>query len=114
MTRQILKTVIPYIEGDGVKVRPVVQLSNPSDEHKNLQVAYITSQEPNDNFITDIKIDLKHKDFSKTGLNKTSYIRASKIFTVSASMIESVIGDLPPDLTSQLNQILKTNLKLNN
>lgn len=112
--RQILKAVIPYVDGEGAKTRPVVQLSAPSGEHKNMQVAYITSRKPPGSFATDIEINTQHSDFAKTGLTHTSYIRVSKIFTVSASSVELVLGDLPTDITTKLNQILLTHLKLNN
>ena len=112
MKHPILKAVIPYVEGSGNKPRPVIQLNSPCDEHKNFQVVYITSQKPDGNYPTDIEVEQKHKDFSLTGLNKNSYIRASKIFTIDPSMVELVLGDLPEDLTIKLNNVLKTSLKL--
>lgn len=113
MKRQILKAIIPYVRGDGDKPRPVVQLNSPSDEHQNFQVAYITSQLPPQSYLTDIEISQTHDGFNLTGLNRTSYIRASKVFTIDPSMVKSVIGDLPTDLTLKLNHTLKTNLNLN-
>jgi mRNA interferase MazF len=111
-TRRILKIKIPFIDTNHNKPRPVLELSSPSDEHNNFQVAYITSKEPEKNYLTDILIDSNHSDFEMTGLIKTSYIRLSKIFTIDVSMVDLVIGDLPADLNQTLNQILITHFKL--
>ena len=112
MSKQILKVSIPFVESAGSKPRPVLQLTNPSDEHGNFQVAYITSQKPNKNYPTDILIEESHNNFELTGLVSDSYIRCSKIFTIDPSMVDLVIGDLPRDLENQLNLILKKHFNI--
>lgn len=112
MTKKILKVLIPFVNGSGNKVRPVIQLTEPSDEYNNFQVAYITSQEPSKQYPTDLEINASIPDFTLTGLTKTSFIRCSKIFTIDPSVVELVIGDLPKDLSSDLDKILKTHFKL--
>jgi hypothetical protein len=57
-----------------------------------------------------LKIDENIKDFTITGLSKTSFIRCSKIFTINPSMVESIIGDLPETLNIELDIILTNHL----
>lgn len=71
MIYQILKIFLPFVETIGQKLRPVLQLTSPSDEYNNFQVAFITSQKLKSNFRTDIKIDKNNSDFETTGLLQT-------------------------------------------
>jgi hypothetical protein len=112
MNRKILKVKIPYIEGVGSKFRPVLQLSSPSDEYNNFQVAYITSQKPDLHYPTDLLISKSYSKFDSTGLTDNSYIRCSKIFTIDSSMVDLIIGDLPSDLNQKLDKILLTHFNL--
>ena len=111
-SRRILKIKVPFVDTAQSKPRPVLELSSPSDEHNNFQVAYITSKKPKKNYLSDILLDSNHPDFEMTGLLKTSYIRLSKIFTIDTTMVDFVIGDLPADLNQILNQALTTHFKL--
>ncbi|MFY7884631.1 MAG: type II toxin-antitoxin system PemK/MazF family toxin [Dolichospermum sp.] len=53
-----------------------------------------------------------HTDFIKTGLKKTSLIRADKIATVHNSVFHKRIGTLPSDLFNQLEVALKQSLNI--
>jgi mRNA interferase MazF len=50
--------------------------------------------------------------FSRTGLKKTSLIRADKIATVSTSVFQRKLGDLLPDLSIKVLKALKIALNL--
>jgi PemK-like, MazF-like toxin of type II toxin-antitoxin system len=112
MTRLILKASIPFVEGEGNKSRPVIQLNEPSDEHDNFQVVFLTSKKPKSKFITDLEINSNIEHFDLTGLSKTTYIRASKIFTIDPTSVEGVLGKLPKNIETKLNQILTKSLNL--
>ena len=89
-----------------------LQLSNPYDEFDNFQVAYITTTIPKEIQITDVEVDSNEKLFTDTGLTKTSYIRLSKIFTISPSFVINIIGELPDDINTKINSKLIKNLNL--
>lgn len=112
MARNILKVLIPFIEGSSSKPRPVVQLTNPSDEHNNFQVAYITSKSPKNKYQTDLLLDQNSPEFEKTGLLLSSYIRCSKIFTINSEMVDLIIGELPKNLDAKLSLVLKKHFKI--
>ncbi len=53
-----------------------------------------------------------HTDFIKTGLKKTSLIRADKIATVHNSVFYKGMGILPSDLFNQVEVALKKSLNI--
>jgi PemK-like, MazF-like toxin of type II toxin-antitoxin system len=107
MKLNILKVKAPFLEVKGYKFRPVLQLNDIQDEHGNFQVAYITTKRPNDILRTDLVIDQDKPYFTKTGLMFTSYVRFSKIYTVSSETVESVIGEFPIRKNTEVEKILK-------
>lgn len=107
MFRNLLVVDIPYLDGSGSKIRPVVQLTDILDEHGNFQVAYVTSKMPNQAYPTDILVDTNHIDFNQTGLSVKSMVRTSKIYTVNQLQVQGLLGILPLDLSSLVDKALK-------
>jgi mRNA interferase MazF len=112
MFKNFLVADIPYLEGSGSKIRPVIQLTDILDEHGNFQVAYITSKIPASPYPTDILIDITHTDFNQTGLTVKSMVRTSKIYTVNQSHVQGLLGILPQDLSLLLDKALKYQFKI--
>lgn len=113
MFKNFLVVDIPYLDGSGYKIRPVVQLTDMLDEHGNFQVAYVTSKMPSQPYPTDILVDTTHTDFNQTGLSVKSMVRTSKIYTVNQTHVQGLLGILPPDLSLLLDRALKYQFKLN-
>lgn len=107
MFKNFLVVDIPYLDGNGSKIRPVVQLTDILDEHGNFQVAYVTSKIPSQPCPTDILVDTSHADFNQTGLTVKSMVRTSKIYTVNESYVEGLLGILPSDLSLLVDKALK-------
>lgn len=113
MFKNFLVVDIPYLDGSGSKIRPVVQLTDMLDEHGNFQVAYVTSKMPASFHPTDILVDTAHTDFNQTGLSVKSMVRTSKIYTVNQSHVQGLLGILPQDLSLLVDKALKQQFKLN-
>lgn len=59
-----------------------------------------------------VRIDMKHPTFPKTGLKKTSLLKAEKIAVVHESVFQKKIGKLAPDVMAQVQEALKRALLL--
>lgn len=54
----------------------------------------------------------KDKSFERTGLKKTSLIRADKIATVNEAVFQRKLGNLLPELVEPVNSALRKSLDL--
>lgn len=54
-----------------------------------------------------VKIEDGHPAFAQIGLKKTSLLKAEKIAVVHESVLQRKLGNLPPDLISQVQEALK-------
>ena len=54
-----------------------------------------------------VRIEDGHPAFPQIGLKKTSLLKAEKIAVVHESVFQHKLGDLPPDLISQVKEVLK-------
>jgi mRNA interferase MazF len=99
----------PFTDLSGSKVRPAVIitptkfLANSDD----VLCAFISSALPDPLLSTDIIISSIHSDFRKTGLSRTSILRAHKITLLHKRLVHSKLGDLSFALEKKLNDALK-------
>jgi PemK-like, MazF-like toxin of type II toxin-antitoxin system len=108
----ILLVKIPFIEKEGYKVRPVIQLTDLLDDLGNFQVVYISSKVTTNLQKSEILIDSNLKEFEDTGLMLNSVIKTSKIFTVTESSVKGQLGLLSEELSIELKEQLKINFKI--
>ncbi len=115
MTRyKIVLIPFPFDDLSTSKVRPAVCLTDPIGPHKHVILAFITSKAPDNPARTDLIIDASAPDFSMTGLKVTSTIRLHRLMTVTTALILRQLGELSPEMGSQIKERLATLFDLGN
>jgi mRNA interferase MazF len=104
----------PYSDGSGSKVRPALVVQNDRDNHRltNTIVALITGNISRVGEPTQLLIDVTTPDGSQSGLNRTSAVVCTNLFTVSQARIRKVIGSLPASLMTKVDGCRKAALEL--
>ena len=109
-TNEIWLVSFPYSNLASTKVRPALILAVHREE---LIILGIFSKIPDrTSYKTWVLIEEKHPEFSKTGLKKTSLIRADKIATVDRSVFQKKLGILPSDILTSVQKALKLALNI--
>jgi len=91
---KILLAPFPFGDLKTKKFRPVLCLTEPKGKHKEIILAYITSNVKNNRLESDLIIKKTEKDFKKTGLKATSVIKLNKMLTLPQNMIVGSLGEL--------------------
>ena len=104
----------PYSDGSGSKVRPALVVQNDRDNHRltNTIVALITGNISRAGEPTQLLIDVTTAEGSQSGLNRTSAVVCTNLFTVSQARIRKVIGSLPASLMTKVDGCLNAALEL--
>ena len=104
----------PYSDASGSKIRPALVVQSDRDNQRltNTIVALITKNVSRTNEPTQLLIDLTTPDGQQSGLNQTSAVTCTNLFTVSQTKVRRVIGSLPPSLMAQVDDCLKAALSL--
>jgi mRNA interferase MazF len=104
----------PYSNGSGSKVRPALVVQNDRDNQRlsNTIVVLVSknisrTQEP-----TQLLVDVTTIEGQQSGLNQTSAIICTNLFTVSLTKVRRVIGSLPATVMAQVDRCLKEALGL--
>lgn len=103
---KVVLVPFPFDDLSSTKLRPAACLTNPTGPYHHVVLAFITSQIPSDLGDTDIVLEVTQPAFAFTGLRVTSTIRLHRLMTVSTSLILREIGELAPDLQSQVAEKL--------
>ncbi|MEK9181489.1 MAG: type II toxin-antitoxin system PemK/MazF family toxin [Patescibacteria group bacterium] len=107
----IILTPFPFTDLSGNKVRPTLILgTQPGGD--DVTVCFISSNLENKIHKFNILIDLKEKNFSKTGLKLKSVIKVTKIATLDKIVILGKIGELDNETMNKVGKVLKTYLNL--
>ena len=93
-------SVFPFTDLTAAKLRPAVVLY---ENEQDVVVAFISSKMPATLTLADLPVTREQQGFARTGLKTDSVIRLDKIATVIKTLIADGIGDLPPELRSQVN-----------
>lgn len=104
---KILLAPFPFGDLKTKKFRPVLCLTEPKGRHKELILAYITSNIRNNRLESDLIIKEADKDFEKTGLKTSSSIKLNKLLTLPQEMIVGQIGVLSKKRISVLRKKIK-------
>lgn len=95
----------PFSDGTGAKLRPVVVLSNAkaNNDEQDLVFAKITTNQRGD----DYSLTLSDSDTLRP-LPRNSEIRANKIYTLDASLIQRKVTSLSSATLQKLIQLVQT------
>ncbi|MTJ55470.1 type II toxin-antitoxin system PemK/MazF family toxin [Anabaena sp. UHCC 0253] len=100
----------PFSDLTATKLRPALILSVHREEFIILGIfSKIPTDDLSENWVL---MSDTHTDFTKTGLKKTSLIRADKIATVHNSVFHKKLGILPSDLFNLVEIALKKSLNI--
>jgi mRNA interferase MazF len=89
----------PFTDGKGFKRRPAMVIRDTGDG--DLIVCRVTSK------LYDTVFDLLVEDWEKCGLRLPSVVRTHKIATLSSSMVEHEMGEIPDSMKVRVSSILK-------
>jgi len=107
----IILTPFPFTDLSGNKVRPALILGA-QEGGGDITVCFISSISINKLHKFDILVDIKDKDFLKTGLKLKSVIKISKIATLDKVVVLGKIGVLDAKNLHKVKNTLKAYLKL--
>lgn len=101
----------PFSDLSNAKVRPAVIVSSNLNANDVVLMA-ISSVVRGAMMSTDFVIPSTHPEFSLTGLRVTSVLRGHKIVAVEQSIILRRLGQVGPQLQSEINRLLRQVLQL--
>ena len=99
----------PFTDFTSSKLRPALVIATHGDDVIALG---IFSRIPPTTVQTWVIIEDQHPEFSKTGLKKTSVLRAEKIAVIHESVLYKKLGVIPADIVSQVQVALKKALHI--
>lgn len=101
----------PFTDLQSAKVRPSLVLTTRGDD---VIILGIFSKVPEELRESWVKLDEHSKDFSRTGLKKTSIIKTEKITVIHRSLIRKELGNLSPELMQEVKKTLLKTLEIEN
>ncbi len=104
---KIVLVPFPFDDLSTTKVRPALVLTNPVGEHRHIVLAFITSRIATDPVETDLVLDAESPEFKTTGLHVTSTLRLHRLMTVTTSLVQRELGELPSSLQVVLGRKLQ-------
>ena len=101
MKGTVVLVPFPYTDFSATKLRPAVVLL---DNGPDVVVAFISSHIPENRSPAGIALARSTPEFLTTGLKTDSVIRLDKITTIIKTMVAGTIGELPPEIRSEVNR----------
>jgi mRNA interferase MazF len=104
----------PFSDASGSKVRPVLIVQNDRDNLRltSTIVVLITKNVSRAHEPTQLLIDISTPAGQQSGLNRTSAVTCTNLFTVSQVKILRIIGSLPAPVMAQIDACLKVAIGL--
>jgi len=102
---KIVLIPFPFTDLSASKVRPAVVVSVFA-QGEDIVVAFISSVKSKIQK-TDIVLNSRDKDFSKTGLKTDSVIKTGKLATLDKKIILGEIGEISADTEKEINKKIK-------
>jgi|SRR5271154_3592630 len=109
---EIYLAMFPFGDAPGMKLRPVLVLTNPIGPVPEVLVAYISSAIPSPILSSDLLLDPSDPHQRSTHLKVASVIRLHKLATIHARSLARRLGMLPSRLKPEVSQRLKSLLNL--
>jgi mRNA interferase MazF len=95
----------PFSDLTSAKLRPALVLAVYGED---VIVTGIFSRVPSGPLRqTWVRVEDRHPAFARIGLKRTSLLKSEKIAVIHESVFQSKLGNLPPDLMSQVQEALK-------
>ncbi len=102
----------PYSNTATGKLRPVLLLTAPTGQHREVLTAYITSSVPSRLLPSDVLVDPANPAHSSLNLHQPSVIRLHKLATVSYLEVKSTLGRIDAAMRADVDAKLRRLLKL--
>jgi len=105
----------PFTDLSGSKLRPAI-IVTPDDLLATLDdalCAFVTTIIPDKTLPTDLIVQANDPDFTATGLQQTSMIRAHKLTLLHRSLVQRHLGGMSRVLLEQLDRCLKKAVGVN-
>ena len=102
----------PFGDVPGMKLRPVLLLTEPIGPTPEVVAAYITSVVPNSLVATDIVLDPKRPEDAATNLKVVSVLRLHKIASIHCASVVRTLGRLSPSVQVEVSTRLRSMLRL--
>jgi len=102
----------PMAGKGGVKLRPVLMLTDPVGPVPEVLAAYISGSIPPSLLPSDILLDASQPEFASTNLAQISVLRLHKLSTLHQRDFVRRLGELSPAVMKQVEALLRTLLKL--
>ena len=109
---KIVLVPFPFDDLSASKVRPAVCLTEPTGPHRHIILAFITSKASDELLESDVLLNDQHPDFPATGLRISSTLRLHRLMTISTSLIQRELGQLPNPVQKDVDDKLRTLFKL--
>jgi mRNA-degrading endonuclease toxin of MazEF toxin-antitoxin module len=109
---EIFIAKFPFGDVPGMKLRPVLLLTETVGPIPEAVVAYISSVQPSQILSSDLVIDPSKREFANTHLKTISVLRLRKLATIHSASIVRFLGVLNDDQKSQVDTKLRNLLKL--
>jgi mRNA interferase MazF len=108
---EIYLAKFPFGDAPGMKIRPVLLLTDPVGAIPEILVAYISSVIPTRLLPSDLVLDPSVPEFGATNLKTSSALRLHKLATIHCSSLARYLGLVDThkwsDVASKLNKLLK-------
>ena len=109
---EIYLAKFPFGDAPGMKLRPVLLLTDPVGVIPEILVAYISSVIPPQLLPSDILLDPAIPEFHSTNLKVISALRLHKLATIHCSSVARYLGVVDKRAWSAVSLQLKTLLRL--
>src|SRR5712691_2900147 len=100
---EIYLASFPFGDVPGMKLRPVLLLTNPVGPAAKVLVAYISSVVPSTLLPSDIVLDPQVPESQVTNLKTTSVLRLHKLATIHATSVRRYLGRITVTIEGEVN-----------
>src|SRR6266851_2736071 len=97
---EIFLAQFPFGDVPGMKLRPVLLLTEPIGSIPEVLVAYISSVIPTQSLPSDLVLDPGKTEFRSTNLKTRSALRLHKLATIHSSSLARYLGAIDPSTQS--------------
>lgn len=109
---EIYLAQFPFGDRPGMKLRPVLLLTDAVGSIPEVLVAYISSVIPTQLLPSDVILDPSKEEFRSTHLKTTSALRLHKLATIHCASLVRHLGAVEPSMQITIAIKLKSLLKL--
>ena len=109
---EIFLAKFPFGDVPGMKLRPVLLLTETVGPVREVVVAYISSVVPAQILSSDLLIDPGKPEYTNTHLKTISVLRLHKLATIHSASIVRFLGVLNDDVKARVDTKLRNLLKL--